>query len=418
MAESRQTVLQWLGFNQYLDFERSKSLGRLIGFFLVLAAIIFLISACLTLIHFFAAAFSTKSLKLLDRGESIRNTGLALAAFVTAPLIIWRTTAAAKQVQVAAGTLYNEKISKALANLAARYEATVQTEQDDHTRGFTEWRDDVMVRVSAIDRLAGLGEEDPREAERIARLLALYIQMTFPVVHEANEDEAEPREETPRADLQVAVDAISRLLVVCGHTQSSIVRLDLSRCDFSSVDFSRKFLRGCDFSRSIFGNSTFLSCDLREATFYYCKFTKIRFITSNLLLSTFFGSKFKTNMNRSHHHIFTKCNLKGVDFSGVNFGNHESISEPDSMRDTFGSIETSGKAVEFEGKERWEDVYDALRGFAELPWSTELNAAVKEFKARGMESWVPLEALSREATLARFKLLQKIRLQSDISERS
>jgi len=164
------TWADWLGLRTDIRRAKTRWLGRTLGFGLMaltlMAAAIFVALLALLFIAFFS----------LDDGADVRNIGLALAAVVGAPFVMWRSAVAAKQAQIAEESLFNDKINAAAADLAARRQVTTVIGEGDTRQVLSEWRDDLVTRAAAIDRLEGLVEERPDAAPRVARMLSVYVR--------------------------------------------------------------------------------------------------------------------------------------------------------------------------------------------------------------------------------------------------
>lgn len=219
------------------------------------------------------------------------GTGALIAAILGAPFIIWRTLVAAKQTATAAESLLNEKFNSAAKNLAARREITrtvnAGTENETVLR---EWQDDLVTRISAIDRLEGLANETPELTARVARLFSNYIrEMT-----EEHPPEVPPKDASPekrahwaenlrvkRRDMEKATQSLIRLQTIEGHNlEPGAVKL--SECN----------LQGFDFSYLKFAHADFRDAQMQGATLSFTEMTEVNFFRADLCGARLFATQF------------------------------------------------------------------------------------------------------------------------------
>jgi len=115
--DNKPDPLDWLGLRWQPDYSNARWLGRSItGAFLLL--VLFLIVP--TVLEFFRAVTGLDNFAT-DEAQStaIRNPGLALAAVVGVPFVVWRSVVAQKQVNVAQEGLITDRINKAVEGLGA-----------------------------------------------------------------------------------------------------------------------------------------------------------------------------------------------------------------------------------------------------------------------------------------------------------
>lgn len=104
-----------LGLKWPLDPRVQSSLGGLLSVCVVIAALIFAALFCGMLWMILNAVYSWDDVNKAD--EVIRNVGLALAALVGLPFLIWRSIVAQQQVQVAEQGQITDRINKAVEGL-------------------------------------------------------------------------------------------------------------------------------------------------------------------------------------------------------------------------------------------------------------------------------------------------------------
>ncbi|MEO0358457.1 MAG: pentapeptide repeat-containing protein, partial [Pseudomonadota bacterium] len=164
-------ILDWLRLYGLDDILKWHRLGTGIGWAITAFGLIFAALFVVVIVQTFLVLFSGKL------GDTpLRGLSFLLAFFVGAPFVIWRSVVAQRQVDTAAAALFNDKVNAATAELAARKEVTRVVGKRDKERVLTTWKDDLVRRAAAIDRLEGLAKEEPDEARRIARLLCVYVK--------------------------------------------------------------------------------------------------------------------------------------------------------------------------------------------------------------------------------------------------
>lgn len=163
--------LDWLGISRLPRWDRARPLGHVLGVLLMLVALAIIVGGLATLYQFMAVVLQGRA----DH-EAIRNIGLVLVAVFGAPFVLWRALIAQQQVRLSGELLFNEKINAAVEELGARRQVTRAEEQGGKTVILTEWEDDLVRRNGAIDRLEGLVRENPAAANRVSRLLSVYVR--------------------------------------------------------------------------------------------------------------------------------------------------------------------------------------------------------------------------------------------------
>ncbi|NNF25072.1 MAG: hypothetical protein HKN63_09755 [Rhodobacteraceae bacterium] len=114
MNEKDEGWLAWLGLRRTPDFSKSKTLGSVLGFLLLLVVLVTIIGALGALIQFLGAALHIGTFAGDADGAAIRNIGLVLAAVFGAPFIAWRSYVAQRQADTAEQGLITDRINKAV----------------------------------------------------------------------------------------------------------------------------------------------------------------------------------------------------------------------------------------------------------------------------------------------------------------
>ncbi|MDK3074129.1 pentapeptide repeat-containing protein [Sedimentitalea sp. JM2-8] len=164
-----------------------------------------------------------------------------------------QTKAAERQATATEEALFNDKINSAADDLHARREIRRKKKMDDAEElGFIE--DDIVRRVTAIDRLEALAQERPEEAPRIARLLCVYLRQLSKGI-------GPDHEEHPRADMEAAAQAIGRMKKIEG-VDPDTVEIDLRMANLAGFD-----LRDLVFDDATLQDAEMIGADLRGASF-------------------------------------------------------------------------------------------------------------------------------------------------------
>lgn len=255
------TLTDWLSLRVKPDCTKARPLGAFVGFCLIVIVVFLVAMLAATMWDFLRAALRLGPYAQDATGEAIRNIGLVLAAFFGAPFLVWRTWVAARQTNLQDEALFNDKINAA-TDLAARRQVTRVVEQDQKEVVLTEWEDDLVTRAAAIDRLEGLALEamerqDYAPAQRIARMLSIYVQelsRAYPPLDPDDEAQLGGHEvwEEPvfpaRPDMERAAQSLGRI-----NPQDETIRaafgrgnIDLRRCNLQGFDLRGLNLQGAN----------------------------------------------------------------------------------------------------------------------------------------------------------------------------
>ncbi|MFN3661727.1 hypothetical protein [Yoonia sp.] len=336
------TLLDWLALRQTFDWLNARPLGGFLGFLGVLFSSLLVIAACWTLILFFVALVSDD-----PNGEGIRNIGLVLVALLGGPFLVWRSYVAAQQANTAVEALLNDKINAAATDLAARRQVTRVVEQDGKEVVLTEWEDDIVTRVAAIDRLQGLANERPDIASRIARQLSIFareVSMGYP----AEQAPATLGRQTlaewsntlvvKRRDIEKAVQTLGKLSDVRGASLTpgdidlrdiNMQAFDLQGLSFPAVAFQNCALDGAVLSSTDLHNSQFYNCFGANLKMNYAITSGFQIVgkpSARFIDCNFSARRKKTNAE-THLEIY-----QGVHFVRCNFGAAFSARQIDSSQ--------------------------------------------------------------------------------------
>ena len=275
--------IEWLGLRKFGNFRKSRALGGLIGVIGTITAVVFL---GLVIVETFQALLGIGLEVDTTQHEAIRNLGLALAAIIGLPFLVWRSIVAQKQVDVAEQGQITDRINDAVKGLGT--EKTVKRQRRDAngealyvldadgTPDETQpiWDDitepNLEVRIGAIYALERIAQDSDRDHIQIMEILCAYIRQNAPaseaqetlVQKWRREDEAFDAKDrapfpdeneilvaaqklkSPRADIHAALDVLKRR-----HThQINLERQDPRPADKAGyrLDLRRTNLQGAD----------------------------------------------------------------------------------------------------------------------------------------------------------------------------
>lgn len=361
--------------------------------------------------HFIAALFHVGNYDEANEGEAIRNLGLVVAAIFGAPFLVWRSIVLAKQTDIAAASLLNEKISSAADGLRTRREPSLRDQEADTPWGVLQWEDDIIARIVAIDQMYGVALESPSTSPRIVMLLAAYIRTNFPS-EDVIPTEGLERARIPRMDLQKAVETIGELLPSARIIDPSNWRVDLSSCNFDGVDFSNRVYFAADFSKSRFEAANFYSANLEGAIISDCLLNFVNFTKANLKGVKFDRSRLTDDRGWGTSSL-SFAELSGASFVAADLSVIEHI-EPKKLKETFGTMDTklSSRINSYRdfGPFSFSFVHDLaeFREFDSL--SAEEADAVLKFRDGPFVNWSPYDSSDLATHHLRRELYSKISL--------
>ena len=333
------SLADWLGFRQDIKREDTRWFGGILGTALVGLGL-FLLCLFVAMLVLMVLAMSSVE----DKAEDVRNIGLVLTAIVGAPFLAWRSYVAAKQVDIAEESLFNDKINAAATDLAARRQVTTVLGEGDKREVITEWKDDLVTRAAAIDRLEGLAIERPDTAPRIARMLSIYARelsaehpaLDHPRVEYLRRTEQQGQspsqvmedlgmgldEETVkhqtawaktlkpiRSDMEKAAQTLGRLRTIDGVDPDDIP-IDLRGANLQGFD-----LRKLSFPNAQFDRARMEGADLRGARMEGARLIGARMEGANLSWAGMTGAHLRnTGMEGAH---LRNTEMEGTDLSGA-----------------------------------------------------------------------------------------------------
>jgi uncharacterized protein YjbI with pentapeptide repeats len=308
VRKNKTDLIDWLGVTRLPDLTKARWLGGVISVAVTTLVAVVVIA---TLIMFIKAVTGIADFATPEaQSEAIRNTGLALAALVGLPFLVWRSAIAQKQTNTAVDSLFNDKINAAAEDLHAQRQITKEVMTPQQGLILRDiWQDNVTRRNAAIDRLEGLAQERPDSAPRISRLLSVYVRELSEKIGPV----AVPEDITPedlraatlfdkRSDMENAVQTLGRLRQI-DRVQKDRISIDLRGANLqgfylNDLDFGtagmagtqlqgalliRAQLQGADLRKAQMDHATFFSATtLRGACVWSLDCTKVPYILDHL----------------------------------------------------------------------------------------------------------------------------------------
>lgn len=274
----------------------------------------FVIYYCI--LDFMVSKLFHEFVKEFPNNVDIRNLLLGITTWGGAPLLVWRTTVAAKQANTAQESLLNDKINEAMNQLNARLEETERFGKGDNTKVIKEWKDDISSRVAAIDRLEGLVHEHNNLAPRIVKSLATFIRANYQY-EVPLKNPSQMLGLLARQDLQSALDSIGRILCIAYQEDQNEWRLNLRHCNFRNVNFTGSFF-AADLSECIFDHCKFDEGEFKGVNFSYSTFYQPTLYLGDMRGANFYGTRYLSNANPGPNTKMTVFIIGGL-IQGANF---------------------------------------------------------------------------------------------------
>lgn len=178
-----------------------------------------------------------------------------LGAIIVFPVTLRRLKLTRQQTRTEEEALFNEKINAAVGDLHSRRQVSVETENPNNgnKKLVDVWKDDVVRRTAAIERLNGLVNERSDAVPRVAGLLCVYLR-------ELSREFPSSSPSHPRADMEKAAQVLGGLRAIEG-AQSYKFDIDLRNSNLAGFDLSE-----CNFDEAILTGSDLFETRLRKAS--------------------------------------------------------------------------------------------------------------------------------------------------------
>lgn len=232
MSEKKATLLDWLGLKPILNFKSTQWFGKLVGFALILVLVGLAVIAILSLVYLLGAFIGLGPYSGDPTGAAIRNIGLLAVAVFGAPLLVWRSIVAQKQVNVSEQGQITDRITKAVEGLGAEktvrkivetpvqakpilgideplYEVYPDGSSKIEKQSIEHTTPNLEVRIGAIYALERIAQDSLRDHIQIMEILCAYIRENAPA-KSLEPTEGDFKRAVPRTDIQTAITVIGR----------------------------------------------------------------------------------------------------------------------------------------------------------------------------------------------------------------
>ena len=200
-----------------------------------------------------------------------------LGGLIALPFTALRLKHTATQTRHAEDVLFNEKLNDANTDLHARYQTTEKQEDGTYV---DIWKDDIIRRNGAIDRLEALAIERPVMAPRIARMLCVYlkemsreypaepapedVREIFPWVHNLS---------VKRSDMESAAQVLGRMAKATG-IDPQILAIDLRGVNLQAMDLSDLNFAKANLGEAHADGAFLFNTTLKDAHLHYVSLVK------------------------------------------------------------------------------------------------------------------------------------------------
>ncbi|MDJ0822574.1 MAG: pentapeptide repeat-containing protein [Paracoccaceae bacterium] len=285
-----------------------------------------------------------------------------LGVVVALPITLNRVRLTREANETAKDSLFNAQITEAAADLYAQRQVTIEDPANGDQK-INGWEDDIIRRNAAIDRLEGLVKERQSEAERVSRLLSVYVRelsgqdpaaphtnnptTRLPdtgdpfLVHTRDRAVANARQEIVfsnidpephslealktwakelkpiRSDMENAVQVLGRLTEILGVEQSHL-QIDLLGANLQGFDLHRlRFPDGVRLHKAEMQGANFSEARMREADFSKAKMQGAILNGSHVSRANFIGAQMQgvdlggAQMEKAE---FQEALMQGVNF--------------------------------------------------------------------------------------------------------
>ncbi|WP_052245259.1 pentapeptide repeat-containing protein [Halocynthiibacter namhaensis] len=339
MAEKKDDLMEWLGFANPPKFVNAPRFGRILGWFLMVFAILIFLLACGIIAKFTVSVFSGGLRTEIDQARTTRELGTAVLALFGAPFLVWRTVIASKQAHTAEQGLYTDRIAKAVEQIGA--DKVVKQQRKDEKGNLTYERDkdnkrifskpimveetapNLEVRIGGLYALERIARDSPKDHITVMEIICAYIRENCkPDVSQFPADDAPldvwinwdvPAQQHPRSDINTAISVINNR----DKRQLEREKIRKFKLNLAGVDFRGLTVKLTNFSGTNFNNAKFLAATisnstLRGAHFDTVDFRKARLWSSDFSNSTFFVCDLKFA-------VFNDAKLVTTVFDGCRF---------------------------------------------------------------------------------------------------
>jgi len=188
-----------------------------------------------------------------DKSAIIRNLGLVLAAFLGAPLVVWRSKIAFDQVQTAQERMITDRFSKAVDQIGAvrRVPRSQTVTKGDERVNWEEEQPNIEVRLGGLYTLQRISEDSLPDHVRVVETMCAYVRLNS-LSQMVGDDGGESY--PPEVDIQAALYMLGKrpeerivyemnLEVPLDFSDSVLRKSNLNALRLPFVDFDNSDLR-------------------------------------------------------------------------------------------------------------------------------------------------------------------------------
>jgi hypothetical protein len=328
-----------------------------------------------------------------DTPTTSLGLGALLVALLGAPFLIWRTVVAQntldtarKEAKLKEESLFNDKINAAAKDLAATYQVTEPVKEDGKQTFITTWKDDLVTRAAAIDRLEGLAidaiaREEYPPAQRIARMLSHYVQ-ELSKEHPPNsslhfESEANVRNwrysefrKHCRQDMERAVQSLGRINPKDEAARDAFMprNINLTSCNLQGFDLRNRQYQGTRFRHANLQAADLEGAHLERSDLTETDLRDVDLCKAHLQGAMLFQARMSTRTQ------IVDCNFSGA---AVFFVDDETITK---LRPHWNNIIAFLKWLPSDAPDHWHEVNNFNPDQAEAEWrswAAEHHPAIK-----------------------------------------
>ncbi|MDX1557764.1 MAG: pentapeptide repeat-containing protein [Marinobacter sp.] len=218
-----------------------------------------------------------------DKSAIIRNLGLVLAAFLGAPLVVWRSKIAFDQVQTAQERMITDRFSKAVDQIGAvrRVPRSQTVTKGDERVNWEEEQPNIEVRLGGLYTLQRISEDSLPDHVRVVETMCAYVRLNS-LSQMVGDDGGESY--PPEVDIQAALYMLGKrpeerivyemnLEVPLDFSDSVLRKSNLNALRLPFVDFDNSDLRYArlqhtDLRQASLEGAKFQSADFHECLLY------------------------------------------------------------------------------------------------------------------------------------------------------
>ncbi len=253
---------------------------------LVLAALIYTLSGLCLTAFFVYSSFTVE--KLADQVEIFRNIGLAFAAFLGAPFVIWRSVIAQNQAMTAAEGLITDRYTKAVDQLGAVKSVPMTENVCDKEKNVLRWEEEMPnleVRIGGLSALERISYDCKRDHIPIMETICAYLRINSKCQKEDHHGQNSEEYGEQRPDINHALRVLKDrskesskfelkqryyLILVDTILQKS----DLRDGNLRSADLDGADLRYSNLRRLDLSDASLVSVNFQYADISDCKFER------------------------------------------------------------------------------------------------------------------------------------------------